>query len=59
MLAYAVTIHKSQGMTLDFVTTDLGSPFADGQAYVALSRVRSLEGLQLTAFNPRCVDCLL
>ncbi len=56
-LAWAVTVHKSQGLTFDRAIIDVGQAFASGQVYVALSRLRSLEGLILrTRISPLCIS---
>lgn len=56
ILAWALTTHKSQGCTLDYVVCDLGSTiFEDGQAYVALSRVRNLDGLYISNFLEKSI----
>lgn len=58
MLAYAVSLHRSQGMSLTSACIDLGSSiFTTGQSYVGLSRIRSLDGLYLFDFDPSKVMC--
>lgn len=56
-LAWALTIHKIQGATLDLAEIDVGNTiFEYGQTYVALSRVKSLDGLYLSAFEPEKIQ---
>ena len=54
-LAYATTIHKSQGATLDDLWCDLSALWEPGHAYVALSRLRDPEGLKLINWNARSI----
>lgn len=55
-LAWSTTIHKSQGMTLDYAVCDIGTKiFCEGQAYVALSRVRSLDSLFLQNYSTKSI----
>ena len=54
--AYTVTIHKCQGLSLDCAIIDLShNVFCAGMAYAAMSRVRTLQGLNLTAFDPKSI----
>lgn len=55
ILAWALSIHKAQGQTLERVKVDLGRIFEKGQAYVALSRATCQEGLQVMRFDPKKV----
>jgi ATP-dependent DNA helicase PIF1 len=52
ILAWALSVHKSQGQTLERVKVDLGRTFEKGQAYVAVSRATCLEQLQILNFDP-------
>ena len=50
-LAWALTVHKGQGATIDYLLVDLGGCFAEGQAYVAVSRACSIDGLEIQNFS--------
>lgn len=54
-LAYAITVHKSQGMTLDAAEIDLSKAFVEGMGYVGLSRVKNLDSLYLKGINQRAM----
>jgi len=54
-LAWAITVHKSQGMSLDAAEIDLRNAFTYGQGYVALSRVRTLTGMKILGLNPQAL----
>lgn len=55
-LAWAITVHKSQGMSLDAAEVDLSKAFVYGQGYVALSRVRTLQGLKVNGMHPNALQ---
>jgi len=56
-LAYAITIHKSQSMSISNVHISLSGIFENGQAYVALSRATCLDGLHLDSYHAKCIKC--
>ena len=58
VLAWAMSIHKSQGQTIQYVKIDLRSVFEKGQGYVALPRAASLKGLHVLSFDPKRVHVL-
>lgn len=56
-LAWAMTIHRSQGLTIDLLQIDLGSVFSPAQTYTALSRARTVQGLKVNGLSQRVVYC--